>query len=62
MLATVGHQAWTGNENNWLDGPAAMWWSHADASTTYRSRLQQTERMISSEEFVPEGVSGHTLF
>jgi 2-polyprenyl-3-methyl-5-hydroxy-6-metoxy-1,4-benzoquinol methylase len=62
LLATVGHQAWTGTEDNWLDGPAAMWWSHADAST-YRSWLQQTELTISSEEFVPEGVSGgHTLF
>jgi 2-polyprenyl-3-methyl-5-hydroxy-6-metoxy-1,4-benzoquinol methylase len=33
LLATTGHEAWTGTEDNWLGGPAAMWWSHADAST-----------------------------
>jgi SAM-dependent methyltransferase len=38
LLATVGHSAWTGTEDNWLGGPAPMWWSHADAAT-YRSWL-----------------------
>jgi SAM-dependent methyltransferase len=61
LLATVGHDAWTGTEDNWLDGPAPMWWSHADAAT-YRSWLQQAGLTIASEEFVAEGTSGHTLF
>jgi SAM-dependent methyltransferase len=61
LLATVGHEAWTGTEDNWLDGPAPMWWSQADAAT-YRSWLQRAGLAITVEEFVPEGTSGHTLF
>ena len=61
LLATVGHDAWTGTEDNWLDGPAPMWWSHADAAT-YRSWLQQAGLTIASADFVSEGTSGHTLF
>ena len=61
LLATAGHDAWTGTENNWLDGPATMWWSHADAAT-YQSWLQQADLTITSQEFVPEGASGHALF
>jgi SAM-dependent methyltransferase len=60
LLATVGHDAWTGTEDNWLDGPAAMWWSHADAAT-YRSWLRQATLTITSEDLVPEGTSAHTL-
>ncbi|MBM7494957.1 SAM-dependent methyltransferase [Micromonospora luteifusca] len=61
LLATVGHSAWTGTEDDWLGGGAAMWWSHADAST-YRSWLQQAGLTITAEDFIPEGTSGHTLF
>lgn len=61
LLATVGHEAWTGTEDNWLGGPAPMWWSHADAAT-YRSWLQQAGLPISSTEFVAEGATGHTLY
>lgn len=61
LLATVGHNAWTGTEDNWLDGPAPMWWSHTDAAT-YRSWLLHTNLMITSQEFIPEGAGGHTLF
>lgn len=61
LLATVGHDAWTGTEDNWLNGPATMWWSQADADT-YRSWLHQAGLEITSQEFVPEGASGHTLF
>jgi hypothetical protein len=53
--------AWTGTEDNWLDGPATMWWSHADAAT-YQSWLQQSDLTITSQEFIPEAASGHTLF
>ncbi|MFI7431617.1 class I SAM-dependent methyltransferase [Micromonospora sp. NPDC049836] len=61
LLATVGDSAWTGTEDNWLGGPATMWWSHADAAT-YRAWLQQAGLTITGEDFIPEGTSGHTLF
>src|SRR4051812_31277751 len=52
LLTTVGNSAWTGTEDNWLGGPATMWWSHADAST-YRSWLQQAGLTITAEDFIP---------
>lgn len=60
---TTGQSAWTGTGDNWLGGPAAMWWSHADA-TTYRSRLHQSGLEVTDQQFVPEGdgvtpCSGH---
>jgi 2-polyprenyl-3-methyl-5-hydroxy-6-metoxy-1,4-benzoquinol methylase len=61
LLATTGQDAWTGTEDNWLGGPATMWWSQTDA-TTYRSWLQQAGLTIATQEFVPEGDSGHALF
>jgi 2-polyprenyl-3-methyl-5-hydroxy-6-metoxy-1,4-benzoquinol methylase len=61
LLATTGQDAWTGIEDNWLGGPATMWWSHADAPT-YRSWLEQAGLTITAEDFIPEGAGGHTLF
>jgi 2-polyprenyl-3-methyl-5-hydroxy-6-metoxy-1,4-benzoquinol methylase len=61
FVATAGHRAWTGTEENWLGGGAAMWWSHADAST-YGQWLVDAGFTIESQEFVPEGDSGHALF
>jgi SAM-dependent methyltransferase len=61
LLATVGYDAWTGTEDNWLGGPAPMWWSHADAAT-YRLWLQRAGMAILAEDLIPEGTSGHTLF
>ncbi|SCE69701.1 Methyltransferase domain-containing protein [Micromonospora carbonacea] len=61
LLATVGDSAWTGTGENWLGGPAPMWWSRADAST-YRSWLREAGLPVTAEEFVPEGTSGHALF
>ncbi|QLD27546.1 class I SAM-dependent methyltransferase [Micromonospora carbonacea] len=61
LLATVGDSAWTGTGENWLGGPAPMWWSQADAST-YRSWLREAGLLATAEEFVPEGTSGHALF
>lgn len=61
LLATTGQDAWTGTEDNWLGGPAAMSWSHADAAT-YRSWIGQAGLEITSQQFVPEGDSGHALF
>jgi 2-polyprenyl-3-methyl-5-hydroxy-6-metoxy-1,4-benzoquinol methylase len=61
LLAVTGHNAWTGTQDNWLGGPAPMWWSQADAGT-YRSWLEQAGLQVMAQEFVPEGDRGHELF
>jgi 2-polyprenyl-3-methyl-5-hydroxy-6-metoxy-1,4-benzoquinol methylase len=61
LLATTGQDAWTGAEDRWFQGPAAMWWSQADAAT-YRSWITEAGLEITAQEFVPEGDSGHALF
>jgi SAM-dependent methyltransferase len=61
LLATTGQDAWTGTQDNWLGGPATMWWSHADAAT-YRSWLRQAGLEVTGQQFHPEGTSGHALF
>jgi SAM-dependent methyltransferase len=61
FVATTGYWAWTGYEENWLDGGAPMWWSHADV-TTYRSWIDQAGMSIDREDFVPEEDGGHALF
>lgn len=61
LLATTGQDAWTGTEDNWLGGPAAMWWSQADAAT-YRTWLQRSGLTVTDQRFVPDGDSGHALF
>jgi 2-polyprenyl-3-methyl-5-hydroxy-6-metoxy-1,4-benzoquinol methylase len=61
LLMVTGHSAWTGTDDNWLDGHAPMWWSHADADT-YRTWLGQAGLQVTAEAFVPEGRDGHALF
>jgi 2-polyprenyl-3-methyl-5-hydroxy-6-metoxy-1,4-benzoquinol methylase len=61
LLATTGQDAWTGTGDNWLGGPAAMWWSQTDAAT-YRDWIRQAGLEITSQQFVPEGDGGHALF
>ncbi|MDK0524774.1 class I SAM-dependent methyltransferase [Streptomyces sp. ML-6] len=61
FLGTTGHRAWTGTDENWLGGGAAMWWSHADAATN-RAWLVRAGLDVIHEEFVPEGDNGHVLF
>jgi SAM-dependent methyltransferase len=61
FVATTGHDAWTGVEDDWLGGGATMWWSHADAAT-YREWLTAAGFTVERQEFVPEGDSGHELF
>jgi len=61
FLATTGYRAWTGFDENWLGGGAAMWWSHADVAT-YRDWISKAGLSIEREEFVPEGNGGHALF
>lgn len=61
FMATVGHQAWTGLEENWLGVVGGdMWWSHAD-SETYRKWVTEAGFKIERETFVPEGTGGHTF-
>jgi len=58
LMATVGHSAWTGMEENWLGAP--MYWSHADAQT-YQAWLTDLGFHIVWTRFIPEGDSGHSL-
>ena len=61
FLATVGHDAWTGAEDAYLDVPGGkMAWSHADEATNIRW-LEEVGLHIHWTRFVPEGDSGHTL-
>lgn len=61
LLAVTGHTAYTGTDEDWLGGGAAMWWSHADAAT-YRTWLREAGFAVEREEFVPEGDGGAALF
>ncbi|MFI7400576.1 class I SAM-dependent methyltransferase [Streptomyces sp. NPDC049541] len=61
FVATTGHRAWTGSEDNWLGGGAPMWWSHADAATN-RAWITRAGLTVEREEFVPEADGGHALF
>lgn len=59
LLVTVGHEAWTGTEENWLGVPGAtMYWSHADADA-YRRLLSSEGFRIAWQEFAPEEGGGH---
>jgi SAM-dependent methyltransferase len=61
LLATTGHHACTGSEDNWLGGEAPMWWSQADAAT-YRAWIEQAGLSVVTEDLVPEGDGAHALF
>jgi len=61
FIATVGHEAWTGSEKDWLGVKGGdMWWSHADADT-YRRWIADAGLRIELESFVPDGPGGHTF-
>lgn len=60
FLATTGHRAWTGAQEDWLGGGAPMWWSHADAATN-RRWITEAGLTVERQEFVAEG-GGHALF
>ncbi len=61
FVATVGHEAWTGIEKDWLGVEGGdMWWSHADAGT-YRRWFADAGLTVELEAFVPEGSGGHTF-
>jgi SAM-dependent methyltransferase len=61
FAATLGHEAWTGTDGDWLGGGAPMWWSHADVATN-RRWLLDTGLVVESERFLAEGDSGAVLF
>jgi SAM-dependent methyltransferase len=61
FLATVGHTAWTGEQDRWLGGSASMWWSHPDEAT-YRGSIESAGLEIHDQQFIADGSSGHTLF
>ncbi len=59
FLATVGHQAWTGLEKDWLGVEGGdTWWSHADAAT-YLGWFADAGLTVERETFVPERAGGH---
>ncbi|MBN1484351.1 MAG: class I SAM-dependent methyltransferase [Chloroflexia bacterium] len=61
LLATVGHEAWSGTEQDWLGVPGGMmYWSHADQAT-YERWLGEAGFVILWTRFIPEGDGGHTL-
>ncbi len=61
LVATTGHGAWAGVEEDWLGGGAPMWWSHTDAAG-YREWITRAGLAVEREEYVPEGDTGHALF
>jgi 2-polyprenyl-3-methyl-5-hydroxy-6-metoxy-1,4-benzoquinol methylase len=61
FLSTLGHERWTGLEENWLGSDAPMWWSHAD-SATYRRWIEDVDLQILDSGFIEEGSGGHSLF
>ena len=59
FLCTVGHQEWTGTEDNWLDVQGCtMFWSHTD-ERTYETWLKDPGFRIIANVFMPEGKDGH---
>jgi len=60
LLLTVGYEAYTGTEKNWLGVEGGdMYWSHADR-TTYLDWLETAGFQVVWDRFIPEGDSGHT--
>ena len=61
FLATVGHDAWTGTDDAYLNVPGGkMAWSHADEATNLRW-LKDVGLHVHWTRFAPEGDRGHTL-
>jgi 2-polyprenyl-3-methyl-5-hydroxy-6-metoxy-1,4-benzoquinol methylase len=61
LLATVGWEAWTGSDSDWLGGGVEMWWSQTDQAT-YRAWLEAAGLEVIKCRFVPDSESGHALF
>jgi 2-polyprenyl-3-methyl-5-hydroxy-6-metoxy-1,4-benzoquinol methylase len=61
LLLAAGEDAWTGSEEGWLGSASAMWWSQEDAAT-YRQWIVDAGLAVVEQRFIPEGLSGHSLF
>lgn len=61
LVIVTGHDALEGVEENWLGSGAPMYWSHSDAAT-YRGWIEEAGFTVVSQQFIPEGSSGHELF
>ena len=61
LLAIVGHSAWTGTDESYLDVEGGkMCWSHADEAT-YVRWISDSRSHVHWKRFIPDGDSGHTL-
>ncbi len=61
FLAIVGHEEWTGTDEQYLDvEEGLMAWSHADEATNVRW-IEEAGFRVEWTRFVPEGDVGHTL-
>lgn len=61
FLATLGHQAWEGTEDDWRGvSGALMYWSHADG-TTYKQWFMESGMHLILDGFHPEGESGFSI-
>jgi len=61
LLAIVGHEAWTGETDSYLDVPGGkMCWSHA-GEDAYVQWIEEAGLAVEWTRFIPEGDSGHTL-
>ena len=60
LLATVGWEAWTGSDSDWLGSGVEMWWSQTDQAT-YRTWLESAGMEVVQCSLVPDGESGHAL-
>ena len=62
FISTLGADAWTGWEKDWLGVKGAeMYWSHADRDTNFKW-LKEIGFEVIEERFIPEGDSRHQLF
>jgi 2-polyprenyl-3-methyl-5-hydroxy-6-metoxy-1,4-benzoquinol methylase len=60
LLATVGWEAWTGSDSDWLGGSVEMWWSQADQAT-YVAWLENAGLEVVQSTYVQDGESRHAL-
>jgi SAM-dependent methyltransferase len=60
VIATVGHRAWTGTEDDWLRSGVRMYWSHGSRDN-YLRWFREAGFRIELDRLIPEGDGGHTL-
>ena len=60
-MAIVGHEAWTGTDDRYLDVEGGrMYWSHPDEAT-YLRWIADAGLHVHGTRFIPEDQSGHSL-